>query len=95
MSKCIQCGKKKLQSLQKDFCGRICRDVYYNNKYKSKQEELDIFSVSMKEIEGTVHDFEQVLRINPMFSSLSENKIQEIEDIISKTVEDVQRILRD
>ena len=58
-------------------------------------EELDIFSVSLKKIEGTVHDFEQILRINPMFSSLPENKIQEIEDIISKTVEDVQRILRD
>ena len=49
----------------------------------------------MKKIEGTKNDYEQVLRINPMFSSLSENKIQEIEDIISKTVEDVQRILRD
>jgi len=35
-------------------------------------EELDIFSVSLKKIEGTVHDFEQILRINPMFSSLPE-----------------------
>jgi len=93
MSKCIQCGKK-LQSLQKDFCGRICRDVYYNDKYKSKQVELNIFSVSMKKIEGTQNNYEQILRINPMFSSLPENKVKEIEDIISKTVEDVQRILK-
>jgi len=69
MSKCIQCGKK-LQSMQINFCGRICRDVYYNDKYKSKQEELDIFSVSMKKIEGTQNDYEQILRINPYFSTL-------------------------
>jgi len=93
MSECIQCGKK-LQSLQKDFCGRICRDVYYNDKYKSKQVELDIFSVSMKKIEGTENDYEQILRINPCFNTLPKDKIQEIEDIISKAVEDVQRILR-
>ena len=57
-------------------------------------EELDIFSVSMKKIEGTKNDYEQILRINPFFSTLGKDKIQEIEDIISKTVEDVQRILR-
>jgi len=57
-------------------------------------EELDIFSVSMKKIEGTKNDYEQILRINPFFSTLGKDKIQEIEDIISRTVEDVQRILR-
>jgi len=57
-------------------------------------EELDIFSVSMKKIEGTKNDYEQILRINPAFNTLPKVKIQEIEDIISKTVEDVQRILR-
>jgi len=57
-------------------------------------EELDIFSVSMKKIEGTKNDYEQILIINPCFSTLEKDKIQEIEDIISKTVEDVQRILR-
>ena len=93
MSECIQCGKK-LQSMQINFCGRICRDVYYNDKYKSKQEELDIFSVSMKKIEGTKNDYEQILRINSYFSTLEKDKIQKIEDIISKTVEDIQRILR-
>jgi len=50
-------------------------------------EELDIFSVSMKKIEDTKNDYEQILRINPCFRTLSKNKIQEIEDIISKTVE--------
>ena len=57
-------------------------------------EELDIFSVSMKKIEGTKNDYEQILKINPCFNTLPKDKIQEIEDIISKTVEDVQRILR-
>jgi len=57
-------------------------------------EELDIFSVSMKKIEGTKNDYEQILRINPCFNTLLKDKIQEIEDVISKTVEDVQRILR-
>jgi len=57
-------------------------------------EELNIFSVSMKKIEDTKNDYEQILIINPCFSTLEKDKIQEIEDIISKTVEDVQRILR-
>jgi len=48
----------------------------------------------MKKIEGTENDYEQILRINPCFNTLPKDKIQEIEDIISKTVEDVQRILR-
>jgi len=58
-------------------------------------EELDIFSVSLKKIEGTVHDFEQILRINPMFSSLPENKVKEIENIVNSAVESIQMILRD
>jgi len=78
--------------MRKKFIGLV--DKYFKKEDKISMEELDIFSVSLKKIEGTVHDFEQILRINPMFSSLPENKIQEIEDIISKTVEDVQRILR-
>jgi len=56
--------------------------------------ELDIFSVSLKKIEGTEHDYEQILRINPMFSSLPENKVKEIEDIVSSAVESIQMILR-
>lgn len=57
--------------------------------------ELDIFNVSLKKIEGTVHDFEQILRINPMFSVLPENKVKEIEDIVYSAVKNIQMILRD
>ena len=59
------------------------------------EEELDIFSVSLKRVKHTVHDFEQILRINPMFSSLPEKKIKEIEDIISSAIESIQMILRE
>jgi len=82
MSKCIQCGKK-LQSLQKDFCGRICRDVY-NNENTSKQAELDIFSVSMKKIEGTKNDYEQILRINPCLVVCQKIKLKKLRILFLK-----------
>ena len=69
-------------------------DKYFKKEDKISMEELDIFSVSLKKIEGTKNDYEQILRINSYFNTLPKDKVKEIEDIISKTVEDVQRILR-
>lgn len=61
---------------------------------KSTNEIKTFFAVSIKKIEGTDNDYEQILSLNTAFQVLSQDEISKIEDIVSKAVEDVQTVLR-
>lgn len=58
-------------------------------------DEINYFSVSLKKIEGTENDYELITRLNPCFQCLTDSELDRVEDIISKTVEDIKNILKE
>jgi len=57
-------------------------------------EELIYLLVSLKKIEGTENEYEQILRFNECFKALPEGKLNQVEDLVSKLVEDVKSVIR-
>lgn len=56
-------------------------------------KETIYFSISLKKIEGTENDYEQILKLNECFKILSEGKLKQVEDLVSKLVEDVKGVI--
>ena len=57
--------------------------------------EENIFSVSMKKIEGTKNDYELITKLNYSFEVLSSEKLKKINDLIFKTFEDIRNVIKE
>ena len=56
------------------------------------EKEL-FYSIYLKKIEGTENELELITCLNPCFKVLSQDKINQIEEITLKSVEDIKEIL--
>jgi len=59
-----------------------------------ENKELFLFSASMKKIKETENDYELITQIDPRFQGLSKENLNKIEEIVLKTVIDIQKILK-
>lgn len=57
-------------------------------------ETLNYFSVSTKKIEGTENDYEMISSLNPCFSTLPKEKLEQIEDIALKAIAEIKSVLK-
>ena len=57
-------------------------------------EALNYFSVSVKKIENTKNDYEMISSLNPCFATLPKEKLNQIEDIALKAIEQIKTVLK-
>lgn len=53
-----------------------------------------IFSVGMKKVEGTENDYELMIGLNPAFEGLSADKFEDIKEISTRAVKEIQEVLK-
>lgn len=57
------------------------------------EEEFNVFSVNMRKIEG--NNYEEIIRLNPAFENVEQEKLSQIANTISNCRAKIQQILKE